>query len=226
MKRVLVLCDDIWHPAEVIRKGLEPLEAANPEVVFDFVETAKDILTTEMMGDYPVIFCCKGNTINAANTAPWFEPGVTEVGPGEFKEYVEKGGIYVALHAGSDVNPEWVPEGFREEAARYNELVGCRFVDHPPRCLMKVHVTNPSHPLLEGVRDFAERDEQYHLDILTSKADFFLESTTEAGGTVPCGFMFPRGKGQVIVLTPGHTLSMLKNQEYQKILQNILRVYL
>ena len=42
MQRVLVICDDVWHPAEVIEKGIAPLAADRYQ--FEFVKAAKDIL--------------------------------------------------------------------------------------------------------------------------------------------------------------------------------------
>lgn len=43
MEKILLICDDIWHPAEVIEKGLLPLICDRFEV--DVVKAAKDILT-------------------------------------------------------------------------------------------------------------------------------------------------------------------------------------
>lgn len=84
--KILLICDDLWHPAEVLRRGLADMDRAKFQL--DFVMTAKDILTPELLREYPVIINAKGNAVNAANTAPWFEPTVTEVGPAEFREYV------------------------------------------------------------------------------------------------------------------------------------------
>lgn len=50
MKNILVLCDDLWHPAEVIQKGIAPLEG--DAYHFDFVMAAKDILTPELIREY------------------------------------------------------------------------------------------------------------------------------------------------------------------------------
>lgn len=77
MQRILVLCDDIWHPAEVVEKGLLPL--AGDRYQFEFVKAAKDILTVEMIAEFPLILCCKGNGVTSGNPAPWFENTVTEV---------------------------------------------------------------------------------------------------------------------------------------------------
>ena len=35
MQRILVICDDVWHPAEVIEKGIMPF--ASDDYQFDFV---------------------------------------------------------------------------------------------------------------------------------------------------------------------------------------------
>ena len=44
--KVLVLCDDIWHPGEVVKRGLAPL--ADEGFALDFVSSPKDILTVKM----------------------------------------------------------------------------------------------------------------------------------------------------------------------------------
>ena len=245
MKRILVLYDDIWHPADVIEKGfaalLEKVNAgAGESYAFDYVKTAKDILLPEMLSQYPLIFCCKGNTINAANTEPWWEDGVTEVGPRELRDYIENGGVYVALHAGSDVNPDWVRQEpkFVDPVVEYQDLIGCRFLGHPPRCLVKVTVVDPSHPLMKGVHDFEARDEQYLLDVTEPNIIPLFDSAPAGGGKLGsdagvaggevsrAGFLISRGKGWVIVTTPGHTLSMLTNPDYQQCLENVIRYYL
>ena len=45
--KILVLCDDKWHPAEVVEKGMAFLTEEGFEL--DFVKDAKDILTPEML---------------------------------------------------------------------------------------------------------------------------------------------------------------------------------
>jgi hypothetical protein len=53
MLNVLVLCDDLWHPAEVVKMGIGPMQGE--EFRFDFVMAAKDILTPQRIAQYPVI---------------------------------------------------------------------------------------------------------------------------------------------------------------------------
>ena len=94
---VLVLCDDLWHPGEVIARGLRPLQKLGYNL--DVVMACKDILTVKMLRDYDVIINARGNAHSPANARePWFEDGVTAVMPNDFKEYVEEGHGFIALH--------------------------------------------------------------------------------------------------------------------------------
>ena len=85
---ILVLAGSMWHPSEMIRRGLADIS----DYHFDFVEDAKDLLTSEMLACYPVILCCKSNNLTGSTDAPWFEENVTEVMPKEIRAFVEKGG--------------------------------------------------------------------------------------------------------------------------------------
>ncbi|GHV07343.1 hypothetical protein FACS1894217_07980 [Clostridia bacterium] len=152
MIKILVICDDKWHPAEVIRRGLAAM--GNSEFDFDIVEDAKDILTPKMLEQYPIIMNCKCNAISAANEHAWFDKGVTEVGPNEFREYIEKGGGFLSVHSGNAF--------FKGDTFGYLELVGNYFVQHPPRCDVEIHIT-ADHPVTNGVEDFHVRDEHYEI---------------------------------------------------------------
>ena len=222
MQRILVLCDDLWHPAEVIEEGLKGFETEN--YCFDVVKAAKDILTWEMIKGYPVILCCKGNNIIASNGEPWFEETVTEVGPAEFQRYIEEGGGFVAVHSALTFKQEFCnpDERFQKPCEEFRELIGCRFYGHPLRCMTEVKVSDPAHPVAAGVSGFAERDEHYQIGELEPDAKVFLESVSVPGGVQPAGYTRELGAGRLCVLTPGHTLSVWRNPEFRKLLKNAL----
>lgn len=209
--KVLFICDDIWHPAEVIKMGLESWKQEKYE--FDVIMTAKDILTPELLREYPVIVNAKGNAVNAANCAPWFEEGVTEVCPEEFKRYVEGGGGFLSLHAGNT---------FMEGSdAGYCDFAGNSYKTHPLRCPVAVRPVK-THPITEGFSGYTEREEQYVLNILAEDIDVFLETETEEAGKQIAGYTRRIGKGRLCVLTPGHTLAVWKNAGFQKLLGNAI----
>lgn len=208
---VLVLCDDLWHPGEVVELGLAPLAE---EFNFTFVRDAKDILTPEFIAPYPVIMNCKSNNIGGANTAPWFDEGVTEVGARELAAYVEKGGGLLSVHSGNAFHPG--------DTSGYPELVGNYFVGHPPRCDIKVKIT-ARHPVTEGVNDFTIRDEHYALDIVADDLTELFRTESESGGDQVGGYVRFLGKGRIVMLTPGHILAVWHHPAYARMLCNAIR---
>lgn len=212
MQKILVLCDDIWHPAEVIEKGMLPL--AGDAYEFDVVKAAKDILTPEMLEEYPLIICCKSNNVTSGNSAPWFENTVTEVMGTEFRKYVERGGAFLSVHSGN------VFMGDGDGIKEYTEFVGNRFLSHPLRCGVTLR-KEKEHPIMQGVEArFDIRDEHYQMEILADDADVFLTSVSETGGIQIAGYTRKIGDGRLCVLTPGHTLSVWKNEQFQRIFLN------
>ncbi|MDD2268783.1 MAG: ThuA domain-containing protein [Eubacteriales bacterium] len=212
MEHVLVLCDDRWHPAEVIEKGLAA--RADGRFQFDVMKAVKDILTPERLKKYRLVICCKSNSVIAANDAPWFEYGVTEVCPEQFEEYVRAGGGFLAVHSGLAY--------MKERCPAYNALVGSTFIGHPPRCTVNLKVEKPAHPVMEGVGDFTIRDEHYALEMLCDDADVFLKSTSETGGVQPAGYTREMGDGRLCVLTPGHTLDVWENESFMRLFTNAM----
>ena len=214
-KTILVLCDDVWHPAEVIEKGIHSLVCDSYE--FEFVKAAKDILTPEMIDEYPLIICCKSNNVTSGNPAPWFENTVTEVMGNEFRSFVERGGGFLSIHSGN------VFMGDGDGIEDYINFVGNRFLSHPLRCEVNMH-KEKEHPIMENVEDnFVLRDEHYQIEVLCQDADIFLTSSSEKGGMQPAGYTRSIGNGRLCVLTPGHTLSVWQNPEFQKILLNAIK---
>lgn len=65
---ILVVCDDLWHPAEIIERGLNAL----PQDKYDFeiVKTAKDILTPEYLNNYPAVICARATASTRATVSP------------------------------------------------------------------------------------------------------------------------------------------------------------
>ncbi len=210
MDKVLVLCDDLWHPAEVIEKGLASRQ--DGRFAFEIVKAAKDILTPERLARYPLVICCKSNNVIAANTAPWFEEGVTEVMPRDLERYVRSGGGLLAVHSGLAYS--------RADCPDYVALVGAEFVTHPPRCAVDLHAAKPEHPILAGIGDFSIRDEHYQLAMTCQDADIFLTSSSRKGGTQPAGYTRLLGSGRLCALTPGHTLDVWEHPSFQQLLTN------
>lgn len=217
---VLVLCDDVWHPAEVIERGLSL--PGQSRYSFDFVRDARDIVTPQMAEKYPLILSCKSNNITSANSEPWFEENVTAFGPREMRGYIENGGSMLFIHSANAYSPEKArPESrFSAPNQEYINLVGNVFHGHPQQCPVTYTPVSSASSITIGVSAFTEPDEQYQCELIADDAEVFLLSSTAYRQDIPAGYIRHIGNGNLIVLTPGHTLAVWSDPNWQKLLQN------
>ncbi|MDR1668533.1 MAG: ThuA domain-containing protein [Oscillospiraceae bacterium] len=220
--RVLLLCDDYWHPGQVPIDGVEPLKAEG--FTFDIITDAKDF-SPGMLKDYPAVLLSKCDEVSAADKTPWKTNEVQQA----FIAYVENGGGLLAVHTA-------LVAGEHTEAL--DKLIGCRFVYHPHDCPVTVQPVKP-HPVTEGVGMFCEVDEHYRLEVLSPDTDIIMASYSPPQGEAekyaedpynhtpawicPAGTVRTQGKGRICVLSPGHHLPVWHNPQYQKALANALR---
>ncbi|GBU29112.1 hypothetical protein R84B8_02676 [Treponema sp. R8-4-B8] len=220
--RVLLLCDDYWHPAKILIDGVTPLAAQGFQ--FDIITNAKDF-APNTLSDYPVVFLAKSDEVSHENKSSWKTEKVQKA----FVSYVENGGGLLVAHSGI------VTGGNTEMLDR---LIGCRFIYHPNACPVTVQPIK-NHPVTEGVGMFCETDEHYRLEILASDADILIASYSPPQGEegkykedpynntpawiCPAGYVRAQGKGRVCVLTPGHFLPVWINPQYQRTISNALK---
>jgi uncharacterized protein len=117
------------------------------------------------------------------------------------RRYLERGGRWFAVHASNSVrdNP-FLPE-----------LLGSRFVAHPPYTRFGVSITRPEEPLLVGIAPFEVDDEIY---VIEHAADIEVLLHTNWGGdamgravdvaTRPLMYRHRVGAGGVLYLALGH----------------------
>ena len=219
--RVLLLCDDHYHPGDVPEKGLAPLKEKG--FTLDVIYDAGDFDPAKLT-DYAVVILSKCDHKSQADVAPWKTPAIQNA----FIAYVQNGGGLLVTHSGTVAG---------DDTQKMDEFVGCKFNWHPANCPTTVDVIKP-HPIAAGMNAFTEVDEHYHLTITAPEANIFLASYAAAQGDPTkvesepyhnavaairaAGYTLTRGKGRVCALTPGHTLEAWHNPEYQKVLGNAL----
>ena len=201
---ILVLCDDRWHPAQVVRKGLNGLE--DHRFKFDWVEDAKQ-WSAQQMATYPAVILSKSNNISSADESLWMTESVQQA----FLNYVKSGNGLLAVHSGT--------AGY-EQTAILRALLGGVFREHPEQCPVTVEPV-ADHPLSGGSDSFTLVDEHYQIDLDDQQAEVFLKTKSEHG-TQPGGWRRYEGNGRVCVLTPGHNLEVWQHPAYQRLLLNAL----
>jgi type 1 glutamine amidotransferase len=202
--KILVLCDDCWHPAPIPREALGALAGRN--FTFDWIENAREWSTETMMA-YPVVILTKSNNVSSTDQTEW----MTDTIQAAFLDYVRQGNGLLAIHSGT---AEY------ESKPVLRGLLGGVFAYHPEQCPVTVN-PRPGHPLSAGVESFTLKDEHYFMALDDPQADVFLTTTSEYGEQ-PAGWTRREGKGRVSVLTPGHNLEVWLHPSFQTLLCNSL----
>ncbi len=137
------------------------------------------------------------------------------------KDFAHSGGGVLLLHNVTYISPH---------NDDFKDVLGAVTEGHPPIRKFKVKVTNHSHPITEGVKDFVVTDEQHYMKYLKDPKHLLLESENEDGLTFKdlgtksaAGWAYDYGKGRVCYLAPGHMITALWNPEYEKLQKNAAR---
>jgi len=194
----LVLCDDAWHPAEVVRCGLNAL--ADSRFAFEFITNGNQ-WSPAMMKEFPLVVVAKANHLCSNDQAPW----LTADSQSMFRRYVQQGGGLFLVHGGACYKD--LPE--------MRGVTGGAFLSHADQCSVTVD-PKAGHPLTMGVKQFAEKDEHYFMALDDGQADVFLHTHSEHG-VQPAGWTRTEGRGRVCVLTPGHNVEVWLHPEFQKL---------
>ncbi|QAY67056.1 ThuA domain-containing protein [Paenibacillus protaetiae] len=208
--RIGVLCDDEWHPAEIVKQGLAPL--AGDGLQFEYSTHARE-WSAAWMDRFDAVILAKSNRVSAEDRTPW----LTEEVQAAFRDYVERGKGLLVLHAGT--------VGYKEEPL-FRSLAGGVFRSHPapgPVTLIPARgeAASLAARITGGMDRFVVHDEHYEMEADTDEADIFMHSESEHG-IQPAGWMLRRGSGRVAVLTPGHYIGVWLHPSYQLLLKRVL----
>jgi type 1 glutamine amidotransferase len=203
--KVLVLCDDFWHPARVPHEGLEALPQT--EFTFDWMGNASD-WSPETMFNYPLVILSKSNNVSSTDRTPW----MTDAVQAAFLDYVRSGNGLLAIHSGT---AEYA------QTPVLRGLLGGVFSHHPEQCPVTIQ-PHRGHPLCANADSFTLKDEHYFMALDGPQADIFVTTESEHGKQ-PGAWRRAEGNGRVTVITPGHNLEVWLHPSFQVLILNSLR---
>lgn len=219
--KVLLICDDFYHPGQTVINGLKPLEdnGIHLHVIVDGA-----VVSSEQLHNYDTVIISKMDERTAEDKTPWLNKEIQQ----SLMNYVRHGGGLLMLHSG-------IVEG--ADTIEFHRFIGCRFVHHPkPTSLMVQPLKN--HAITKEVDVFTEEDEQYYIELLRDDVDVLFSSYAPAQGDISkvkedgwnnsvekiccSGYVLTEGDGRICMLAPGHFLKVYENPEYQKTLCNAM----
>ena len=242
------LIGDRYHNSDYIRTGLTRTIAKQLDMTVDFTDDTS-LLNAGNLDGYKLLIVLRDGMIwpdgyggDESSNAAWaatgrpklvFDPPLPPQGraKAEFwikpaqgkavRDFVDSGGSALFLHNTTHV-------GLTDPDFRH--VLGAAYAGHPPIRTFKVKVTNPNHPITQGVHDFIVTDEQHYMTYDKDPKFLFLQTVNEdgltyqnQGATAPGGWSYDYGKGRVCYMSPGHMLSDLWAPEYIKLQHNAVR---
>lgn len=194
--KILILCNDKWHPASLVKKGLDFLEDKHE---ITWVDGTED-WTSDTLCNYSLVILSKSGNY-------WMTKQIGE----DFNNYVESGGSLLAIHSGTAEYDEYKD---------FTKLLGGFFTHHPKQCLVK-YKPEPNHELTSKVVSFHYEDEHYFVNTYNDDLDIFLYSESKHG-VQPAGWRKKFGLGKVSVLTAGHNLEVWQCFNNRTLIENII----
>jgi type 1 glutamine amidotransferase len=197
-----LVCGGKWHDIDFARVELLKLLGEIPEI------------RTRVASDY--------SDVKAIAEADLLITYTCDVRPSDPEQetlatYLESGGRWLALHGTNSVL-DFLADG-RVSAPRSHDrlmqLLGSRFIAHPPMGRFSVENVAPDHPLVAGIDNFDVEDEIYlselepDLEVLlqthySGKAAGFVQEDWPDSAPRPVMYLNAVGQGHVLYLTLGH----------------------
>jgi hypothetical protein len=201
--KILVLCDDRWHPAQTVRQGLAGLESQDSPSNLSKTPGSGPSRSSEVT---PLTILSKSNNVSSKDEEPWM---TDKVRPPYGSILTTAMGCWRSIPAPPDTK--------RREL---RSLLGGVFLRHPEQCPV-TYSPQAGHPLVAGSAPFTHKDEYYIMALDDTRADVFLTAASEHGEQ-PAGWTRSQGAGRVCVLTPGHNLPVWQDPSYQALIANAL----
>lgn len=209
MKRALLLLGGSWHDFDGFAKWFSDL--LNPrgwevETTFDL----NRLLQLEQE-DYDLVasYTCFSDNPDPENQQGSGKMELEQVVA--LTNWVRKGGTFYAVHGASVLG---------ETNPIYADLVGGKFIKHPPAFEFKVYPMFDSHEITEGIGPFTVHEELY-LTQYDGENDILLVSLLDdiVHPLVWCRY---EGLGRVVYNSLGHVPETWRLPEYEKLtLQSI-----
>jgi type 1 glutamine amidotransferase len=118
-------------------------------------------------------------------------------------EAIRRGIGFVGLHAASATF---------KSSEQYFDMIGGRFVRHPPFGRFTVEILERDHPITAGLIDFEIEDERYELGDLADGIDVLAQNDGH-----PMVFTSRYGAGRVAYIALGHDARSLGRPEYHRL---------
>ncbi len=207
-KKILVFCKTAGFHHDAIKEGIAAIQKLGAENKIDVDTTINSEKFTEAnLKQYSavVFLSTTGDVLNDAQQEA-------------FKNYINKGGNFVGVHAATDTEYDW---------KWYGNMVGAYFGSHPSQQMAKLNVTDRTHISTKHLPEvWSRKDEWYNFKWLADDLKFLIfidETSYDPGngkmGKHPMAWYHDYDGGRAFYTELGHTAESYTDPLY---LQHLL----
>ena len=236
--RALALIGDRYHNPDYIRVALD--KVFTPLGVKADYTISYDAISADLLKPYDLFLILRDGMIwpqgylgpdaypyqsgfenksdfPAAKSEAW----ITDNQARAIKDFVSGGKGFYALHNSSHISLS---------SKTYREVMGGAYIGHPTLRPFKVRITNHSHPITSGIRDFVVNDEQHYVAYDKDPKYVLAESDNidgldyEGHGTKSvAAWAYDYEKGRVVFTAVGHTIHALWVEQHLELQKRAVR---
>jgi type 1 glutamine amidotransferase len=212
--RAYLVANAKYHDTDFARLELLKLMAEVPEIRAQVADSFEDTAAIAA-SDFLVTYTCDLKPSEAAEQA--------------LHEFVASGKRWLALH-GTNAILGFKPEGMYcpRVSDTFMKTLGSRFISHPPIQPYKVTVSDPDHPLVEGIEPFDASDELYLCEYygevkplletrFTGTFQGYVENEWPDDEPRLVAYTHAVGEGEVLYITLGHCCGRYDMQPIQPV---------
>lgn len=203
-RRVLLLLGGVYHDFQGFTEAAMPwLHEAGWQVdpTYDL-----DTLLGLRASDYRLVVSYTSLSTHRQGSDDATPQSLTPEQTAALAAWVRSGGGFLGMHAAT---VSGVPN------VAYRELLGARFLSHPPQFTFTVYPTAQPHPITEGIEAFTVRDEFYVQDYIASLDTHMI--AVDRGLAYPMVWSRTEGLGRVAYIAMGHDGKVWSLPPYRKL---------
>lgn len=204
MVKILLLLGGNWHDFDGFAAAFQSY-FSEEGVQIEATYNADALLTLdEARIDLVTIYTCLGGSNQQGRVAEDLKPAQVDA----LRAWTGRGGKVLGIHSATVMG---------EAQTRLRQLLGGRFLSHPPQFDFTVMPLAREHPITTGIGAFAVRDEFY---LHTYDAGIEIHMVANDRGVAhPMVWTKTEGAGRVAYLAPGHTSSVWALPAYRQLVR-------
>ena len=123
--------------------------------------------------------------------------------------YVANGGGLLVIHNGISL----------QRNQELELMLGARFTHHPDFTALSVTISQPEHPIMQGIEDFVIEDEPYYFEHLPHLQTTILAEYLHDGAMRQAAWCHEFGLGRVVYFMPGHHLPSFSVEPFRQMIR-------